>query len=37
MFSRGVLGMLLVGIIVIGIYPGPLVNVIEVATGAILP
>lgn len=37
MFSRGVLGMLLVGVIVIGIYPGPLVSAIEAATRAILP
>ena len=37
MLSRGVLGMLLVGIIGIGIYPGPLVGAIEAATRAILP
>ena len=37
MLSRGVLGMLLAGIIIIGVYPGPLVDAIEVATRAILP
>ena len=35
--SGGALGMLIVGIVVIGIYPGPLVDAIEVATRAILP
>jgi len=37
MLSRGVLGMLLAGIIIIGIYPGPLMDAIEMATRAILP
>ena len=35
--SGTTLGMLIVGIIVIGVYPGPLVDAIEVATKAILP
>ncbi|MDA0988642.1 MAG: NADH-quinone oxidoreductase subunit N [Chloroflexi bacterium] len=37
MFSCGVLGMLLAGVIIIGVYPGPLVNAIQAATKAILP
>jgi NADH-quinone oxidoreductase subunit N len=37
MFSRSVLGMLLVGVIAIGIYPGPLMSAVEAATSAILP
>jgi NADH-quinone oxidoreductase subunit N len=37
MVSGGALGLLVAGIILIGIYPGPLVDAIEVATRAILP
>ena len=35
--SGGVLGLLVLGIIVLGVYPGPLVDAIQGATGAILP
>ena len=35
--SGGALGLMVAGIIVIGIYPGPLVDAIEAATRAILP
>jgi NADH-quinone oxidoreductase subunit N len=35
--SGGVLGVLIAGIILIGVYPGPLVDAIEGATRAILP
>ena len=37
LLSGGVLGLLVAGIIVLGIYPGPLVDAIQGATGAILP
>ena len=37
MLNRGVLGAMLAGIIIVGIYPGPLVGAIEAATKAILP
>ena len=37
LISGGALGMLIAGIIIIGVYPGPLVDAIEVATRAILP
>ena len=35
--SGGVLGLLVLGIIVLGVYPGPLVDAIQGATAAILP
>ena len=37
MVSGAALGMLVAGIVLIGVYPGPLVDAIEVATRAILP
>jgi NADH-quinone oxidoreductase subunit N len=35
--SGGALGVLIAGVIVVGVYPGPLVGAIEAATRAILP
>jgi len=35
--SGGALGVLIAGVIVVGVYPGPLVDAIEAATRAILP
>ncbi|MQF49032.1 NADH-quinone oxidoreductase subunit N [SAR202 cluster bacterium AC-647-N09_OGT_505m] len=37
MVSGSTLGLLVAGIIIIGVYPGPLVDAIEMATKAILP
>ena len=37
LLSGGVLGLLVLGIIVLGVYPGPLVDAIQGATAAILP
>ena len=37
MLNRGVLGAMLAGIIIVGIYPGPLVGAISAATKVILP